>query len=373
VHLPWCVRKCPYCDFNSHAARAELPFADYIAALIRDLEQELPLVWGRVIQSVFFGGGTPSLFAAEYIDQFLQAAAARLHFSPNLEITLEVNPGTSEYDRFARYRAAGVNRLSFGVQSFDDTMLQTLGRIHNGHEAIRALKQAQDNGFDNINLDLMFALPQQTIIQAENDLLQAFALQPTHISWYQLTLEQNTVFFSRPPVGILDDDAAYEIQEHGQNLLKEAGYLQYEVSAYAQAGYQCIHNLNYWRFGDYLGIGAGAHGKISEGAKQQIRRRWKHKHPRTYMETAGTPACIGGDEIITSKHLPFEYMLNVLRLHEGFDLRDFESATGLPRAVLQPGLIRGVQCGGLLVDGNRVMPTEQGRRFANSLMELFLD
>ncbi len=293
VHLPWCVRKCPYCDFNSHAAKGALPFDEYVDALIRDLDHDLPLVWGRVVNSVFFGGGTPSLFPPEAIDRFLQAASARLRFAPGLEITLETNPGTAEHGRFDRYLAAGVNRLSFGIQSFDDAALQRLGRIHDSAEAERAVKLAQDAGYDNLNLDLMYALPEQTLAQAENDLVRAFALQPTHVSHYQLTLEPNTVFFARPPRGIPDDDAAWDMQEHCQQLLADAGYAQYEVSAYARPGRQCAHNLNYWRFGDYLGIGAGAHGKISSGAEQHVLRRWKHKHPQTYLAQAGGAAAIG--------------------------------------------------------------------------------
>ncbi|MCD0275957.1 radical SAM family heme chaperone HemW [Xanthomonas campestris] len=372
VHLPWCVRKCPYCDFNSHAAKGALPFDDYVDALIRDLDADLPLVWGRVVHSVFFGGGTPSLFPPEAIDRFLQAAAARLRFAPNLEITLETNPGTAEHGRFDGYRAAGVNRLSFGVQSFDDAALQRLGRIHDSAEAERAIKLAQDAGYDNFNIDLMYALPEQTLAQAEHDLERAFALQPTHLSHYQLTLEPNTVFFARPPQGIPDDDDAWDMQEHCQRLLAAAGYAQYEVSAYARPGRQCAHNLNYWRFGDYLGIGAGAHGKISSGAEQQVLRRWKHKHPQSYLASAGSAAAIGGDEHVPAARLPFEYMLNLLRLHEGFRLSDFEACTGLPAQVLQTPLARAMAQGWLVEQHGRIVPTELGRRFTNDVVELFL-
>ncbi|KAB7762866.1 radical SAM family heme chaperone HemW [Xanthomonas maliensis] len=372
VHLPWCVRKCPYCDFNSHAAKGALPFEAYVDALIRDLDQDLPLVWGRVVHSVFFGGGTPSLFPPEAIDRFLQAAAARLRFAPQLEITLETNPGTAEHGRFDRYHAAGVNRLSFGVQSFDDAALQRLGRIHDSAEAERAIKLAQDAGYDNVNIDLMYALPQQSLAQAEADLARAFALQPTHLSHYQLTLEPNTVFFARPPQGIPDEDAAWDMQEHCQGLLADAGYAQYEVSAYARPGRQCAHNLNYWRFGDYLGIGAGAHGKISSGAEQQVLRRWKHKHPQTFLDTAGTPAAIGGDEVVAAERLPFEYMLNLLRLHEGFRLETFERATGLPAAAIQAPLAQAYRQGWLQEEAGHVRPTELGRRFTNDVVALFL-
>ena len=372
VHLPWCVRKCPYCDFNSHAAKGALPFDAYVDALIRDLDQDLPLVWGRVVNSVFFGGGTPSLFPPEAIDRFLQAASARLRFAPNLEVTLETNPGTAEHGRFDRYRAAGVNRISFGIQSFDDAALQRLGRIHDSNEAERAVKLAQDAGYDNFNIDLMYALPQQTLAEAERDLERAFALNPTHLSHYQLTLEPNTVFFARPPQGIPDEDSAWDIQEHCQAMLAEAGYRQYEVSAYARDGWQCAHNLNYWRFGDYLGIGAGAHGKISSGAGQQVLRRWKHKHPQTFMDSAGSAACIGGDEVIDASRLPFDYMLNLLRLHEGFGLRDFEARTGLGRGALQPALATAIERGWLLAEDGRITPTELGRRFTNDVVALFL-
>ncbi|PPU39453.1 radical SAM family heme chaperone HemW [Xanthomonas arboricola] len=372
VHLPWCVRKCPYCDFNSHAAKGVLPFEDYVDALIRDLDADLSLVWGRVVHSVFFGGGTPSLFPPEAIDRFLQAAAARLRFAPNLEITLETNPGTAEHGRFDGYRAAGVNRLSFGVQTFDDVALQRLGRIHDSAQAERAIKLAQDAGYDNFNIDLMYALPEQTLAQAERDLERAFALQPAHLSHYQLTLEPNTVFFARPPKGIPDDDAAWDIQEHCQRLLAEAGYAQYEVSAYARSGRQCAHNLNYWRFGDYLGIGAGAHGKISSGAEQHVLRRWKHKHPQSYLASAGSTASIGGDEIVPRERLPFEYMLNLLRLHEGFGLSDFEVSTGLEASVIEVPVTRAIAQGWMTRQDGRVVPTELGRRFTNDVVELFL-
>ena len=372
VHLPWCVRKCPYCDFNSHAAKGALPFDAYVDALVRDLEHDLPLAWGRTVHSVFFGGGTPSLFQPDAIDRILQAASARLRFAPDVEITLEANPGTAEHDRFEGYRAAGVNRISFGIQSFDDGCLQRLGRIHDSAEAGAAVKLAQDAGFDNLNLDLMYALPGQDLGMAERDLERAFALQPAHISHYQLTLEPNTAFFARPPQGIPDDDAAWDIQEHCQALLAAAGYGHYETSAYARPGRQCAHNLNYWRYGDYLGIGAGAHGKITLGAEQAIMRRWKHKHPTTWMAAAGTAEAIGGDERIEAQRRPFEYMLNALRLHEGFDLGEFEACTGLPRDRVLAQLREAQRRGWLDLEENRVVPTGLGRRFANDVISLFL-
>jgi len=373
VHLPWCVRKCPYCDFNSHEGKGALPFGDYVDALIRDLEQDLPLVWGRTIHSVFFGGGTPSLFPAQQIDRFLQAASARLRFAPECEVTLETNPGTAEHGRFDAYRAAGVNRLSFGIQSFDDGCLKRLGRIHDSTQADAAVKLAQDAGFDNLNLDLMYALPGQSLEMALADLERAFALNPAHVSHYQLTLEPNTVFYARPPQGIPEEDAAWDMQEACQTALAAAGYAQYEISAYARPDRQCAHNLNYWRYGDYLGIGAGAHGKISSGAGQSILRRWKPKHPTAYLAQAGTPAGIGGDDLVAPERRPFEYMLNVLRLKEGFALRDFRVRTGLEAGRIAAPLAQAQSQGWLVREGDRLRPTELGQRFANDVMSLFLD
>ena len=372
VHLPWCVRKCPYCDFNSHEGRGALPFDAYVDALLADLEHDLPLVWGRTIQTVFFGGGTPSLFPPEFIDRFLQGASSRLRFAPGCEITLETNPGTAEHGRFELYRQAGVNRLSFGIQSFDDGCLQRLGRIHDSHEADAAVKLAQDAGFDNINLDLMYALPQQTLAMAERDLERAFALQPAHVSHYQLTLEPNTLFAAKPPQGIPDDDASWDMQEHCQALLAANGYAQYEVSAYARPGRQCAHNLNYWRYGDYLGIGAGAHGKITLGHDESILRRWKLKHPAAYLAAAGRPEAIGGDDRIEPERRPFEFMLNVLRLIEGFDLSLFALRTGLPTDAIGPQLRQAVTQGWLTLDDGHARPTDAGRRFNNDLVSLFL-
>ena len=372
VHLPWCVRKCPYCDFNSHEGRGALPFAAYVDALVADLDHDLPLAWGRTVHSVFFGGGTPSLFPPEAIDAFLQQASSRLRFAPEAEITLETNPGTAEHGRFEGYRAAGVNRLSFGIQSFDDGCLQRLGRIHDSREAVAAVELARAAGFDNFNLDLMYALPGQTLAMAQDDIARAIALEPTHVSHYQLTLEPNTVFAARPPRGIPDHDAAWDMQEACQAMLADAGYAQYETSAYARPGRQCAHNLNYWRFGDYLGIGAGAHGKLTLGAEQAILRRWKLKHPTAYLAHAGSDAAIGGDERIGPARRPFDFMLNALRLNEGFALSLFEARTGLPRSAIAARLDAAIERGWLESDGERVVPTEFGRRFANDVIELFL-
>ena len=372
IHIPWCVKKCPYCDFNSHGQKSELPVTDYIAALTRDLEQDLPLVWGRSISSVFFGGGTPSLFSGAAIGEILSMANSRLRFAPNCEITLECNPGTAEHDRFASYLAAGVNRLSFGVQSFDDGCLERLGRIHDAERARAAVISAQDAGFANINLDLMYALPQQSLAMALNDVEQAIALNPQHLSHYQLTLEPNTLFAAKPPAGIPEMDDAWDMQEACIARMTEAGFSQYEVSAYAREGRRCQHNLNYWTYGDYLGIGAGAHGKISSGHDGRILRHWKPKHPETYIASAGTQAGIGGGEFVLPENRPFDYMLNALRLVDGFSLADFELRTGLGRESINPQLDQAVQRGWLEISGDWAKPTELGMRFANDVMGLFL-
>nr|WP_255692470.1 radical SAM family heme chaperone HemW [Luteimonas sp. XNQY3] len=374
VHLPWCVRKCPYCDFNSHEFKGGTPpFDAYVDALLADLDQDLPLAWGRTVHSVFFGGGTPSLFPADAIERILQGASSRLRFAPEAEITLETNPGTAEHGRFEDYRRAGVNRISFGIQTFDEATLKKLGRIHDSAQAVAAIHLARDAGFDNVNLDLMYALPDQTLAMAEADVLRAIDLAPTHISHYQLTLEPNTVFAARPPTGIPDDDLAWDMQERCQALLAGAGYAQYEVSAYARARRQCAHNLNYWRFGDYLGIGAGAHGKLTLGSEQTILRRWKSKHPAAWLAGAGTPAGIGGDERIEPSRRPFEFMLNALRLVEGFTLSGFEATTGLQASAIDAALDIAIDKHWLRRDGDRVVPTELGRRFTNDVVALFLE
>jgi putative oxygen-independent coproporphyrinogen III oxidase len=372
IHIPWCVKKCPYCDFNSHNRPDALPQDDYVAALLADLDQDLPHVWGRTVTSVFFGGGTPSLFSADSIGRILDGASARLSFRPGLEVTLETNPGTVEHDRFEAYRAAGVNRISFGIQSFDDGCLQRLGRIHDSAQAVRAVQLAQDAGFDNFNLDLMYALPGQTLTMALHDVERAIELAPTHLSHYQLTLEPNTVFAAKPPPGIPEDDIAWDMQEACQARIADAGYAQYEVSAYAKPERQCAHNLNYWRFGDYLGIGAGAHGKLTIPAEDGVLRRWKVKQPRDYLANAASAARIGGDDWIAPPQRPFEFMLNALRLNEGFDLGLFELRTGLSRDAIAARIDDGIARGWLERDGERVRPTEFGRRFLNDVMGAFL-
>jgi len=373
VHLPWCVRKCPYCDFNSHEQRGALQFEAYVDALVADLDQDLPLVWGRTVHTVFFGGGTPSLFPPAAIDRFLQLASARLRFAPGAEITLETNPGTVEHGPFAGYRAAGVNRLSFGVQTFDDACLQRLGRIHSSGDAERAVRAAQDAGFENFNIDLMYALPGQDLAMALHDIERAIALQPTHVSHYQLTLEPNTVFAARPPAGLPDEDQGWDMQEACQARLAEAGFAQYEVSAYARPGRQCAHNVNYWQFGDYLGIGAGAHGKLTLGAAQQVLRRWKVKHPTDYLLKAGTAAAIGGDDVLDADRLPFDFMLNALRLNAGVPIAMFEARTGLPASAIDGRLALGRARGWIEDKAGWLQLTEFGRRFTNDVVTLFLE
>ena len=376
VHMPWCVKKCPYCDFNSHGLRgAPPPYADYIDVLLADLDADIrdfaAALEGRSIVSVFFGGGTPSLFAPELIDRFLQGARARLPFVDGCEITLETNPGTVEHGRFDGYLAAGVNRISFGVQSFDDDKLRRLGRIHSAVEAEAAVKSAQDAGYANINLDLMYALPQQTLDGALADVERALALAPTHISHYQLTLEPNTAFAANPPP-LPDDDHAWAMQEACEQRLAAAGYAQYEISAYAQHGRRCAHNLNYWQFGDYLGIGAGAHGKLSDAGNGRVHRRWKTRHPRAYLEAAGGAARIGGDSVVGAAELPFEYMLNALRLVDGVPLAEFAGRTGLGVETIAAALADARQRGWLREDPQRLHTTALGQRFLNDVIAGFL-
>jgi len=371
IHFPWCVHKCPYCDFNSHAISSELPETAYVDALLKDLEQELPAVWGRTVQTVFMGGGTPSLFSAAAIDRLLAGVRARLPLSPGAEITLEANPGTLEQAKFSGYREAGVNRLSIGIQSLNNTHLQALERIHDADEARHAAQAARNAGFDNFNLDLMFGLPQQTIAQAIDDLEAALELQPAHLSWYQLTLEPNTTFHARPPP-LPDDEHRWDMQQQGHIQLARHGYTQYEVSAFARDGRQCRHNLNYWRFGDYLGIGAGAHGKITDAGGGIIRRRWKQRHPRAYLATAGTPQCNDGERDLGAAETVFEFALNRLRLNAGFALDEFESRCGLPRACILPALQRAVQDDLLTLQDGRVQHTDRGWQFLNDLLEYFL-
>ena len=371
IHMPWCVKKCPYCDFNSHKSPETLPENDYIDALIRDLEQEVPTIWGRTIQTIFIGGGTPSLFSSEAYDRLFSSLRALLPISHNAEITLEANPGTFEQQRFADYLSLGINRLSIGIQSFNNDSLQALGRIHDSQQAIKAVETAHKVGFDNFNLDLMFGLPHQTAKTARNDIETAIALEPSHISYYQLTSEPNTLFHQQPPT-LPDDDPIIDWQIDSQQRMAKAGYEQYEVSAYAKDKKQCQHNVNYWQFGDYLGIGAGAHGKISDAAQQSITRRSKQKQPQAYIESAGTKKSVLSNEGITSKDIGFEFMLNALRLTDGFPTPLFYQHAGLPISHIDKALQQAEQLELITWDIHRIYPTEKGQRYLNDLIELFL-
>ncbi|MCX4193038.1 radical SAM family heme chaperone HemW [Methylophaga sp. OBS1] len=371
IHVPWCVRKCPYCDFNSHKSPQEIPEQAYVDALIRDLEQEVPLIWGRSVQSIFIGGGTPSLLSAEAYDRLFSAIRALLPLQHNAEITLEANPGTVEAGRFEAYRNIGINRLSIGIQSFDNEALKALGRIHDSQQAIAAVETARQAGFDNFNLDLMFGLPGQDEAKARHDVETAIALNPAHISYYQLTIEPNTLFYSQPPV-LPEDDPIYDWQLANQARLAAAGYQQYETSAYARKGKQCRHNLNYWQFGDYIGIGAGAHGKISSASPQQIERRVKQKQPQTYLDTAGSDNCLLERSWVDEKEVGFEFMLNAMRLLDGVPTPLFQQHTGVPISLIKKPLAEAEQLGLIEHDIHRLRPTEKGQRYLNTLIEQFL-
>jgi len=390
IHIPWCVRKCPYCDFNSHEARGAFPEKEYVAALIRDLELALPLIWGRKVYTVFFGGGTPSLLSGESVEEILRNVRMLLPLDINAEITLEANPGTVEAARFAAYRDAGVNRLSLGIQSFNDAHLQALGRIHSAAEARAAINIARQH-FDNLNLDLMYALPNQTLEQALQDVQTALSFAPQHLSCYHLTLEPNTLFHRNPP-SLPDDDAGSDMQQRIEELLAAAGYQHYETSAFAlrplpgplpQAGEggmvplrglqdsrRARHNLNYWQFGDYLGIGAGAHSKLSFPGR--IIRQARYKQPQAYMRQVARETPIQTEHEVSRDELAFEFMMNALRLNEGFDSVLFQERTGLPLLSIQHELAEAGKRGLLTRDHQRIAPTQLGQRFLNDLLEIFL-
>lgn len=390
LHLPWCIRKCPYCDFNSHAVRGdeavvrwagaqapvpsvvaaptELPEQRYIDALIADLEAALPLVWGRTVHTIFIGGGTPSLFSPQAIDRLLGEVRARLRLEADCEITLEANPGTFETNRFRAYRAAGVTRLSVGVQSFDDDLLQAVGRVHDRRQALAALDEAAQ-AFDTFNLDLMYALPGQTPAMLEQDLATALSLAPPHLSVYHLTIEPNT-FFAKYPPALPEDDIAYAMLDRITEATAAAGMERYEISAYAKPGHRCRHNLNYWEFGDYLGIGAGAHSKLTFA--HRVVRQVRLREPNLYMDQALAGAALAQDDDVRRADLPFEFMLNALRLREGFALQDFMERTGLALSSIAPGLAEAERKGLLARDAARVWPTERGFDFLSDLQELFL-
>lgn len=369
VHLPWCLRKCPYCDFNSHeAASGDLPETRYLDALRADLEAALPLVWGREVHSVFIGGGTPSLFSPEGIDRLLSDLRARLKLAADCEVTLEANPGTFEKDRFKAFRAAGVTRLSVGVQSFNDAHLRALGRVHDARQAVAALEEAAAS-FETFNLDLMYALPGQTLEQLEADVTQALALMPPHLSIYHLTIEPNTYFAKFPPV-TPPDDLAYAMLDRITEMTVATGLERYEVSAYAKPGHRCWHNFNYWNFGDYLGLGAGAHGKLS--FPHRVVRQVRYREPRLYMENALAGNAVAQEEEVARKELPFEFMLNALRLKDGFLLQDFVDRTGLPLSAIEQPLQQAQAKGLVERDLVRVKPTERGFDFLSDLQGLFL-
>ena len=368
VHLPWCIKKCPYCDFNSHEAAGDMPEQRYIDALIADLEAALPLIWGRTVHSVFIGGGTPSLFSPQAIDRLLADIRARVKLNADCEITLEANPGTFEKDRFKAFKSAGVNRLSIGVQSFNDQHLQALGRVHDKAQAIAAVEEAA-KAFDTFNLDIMYALPGQTLQNLEQDMLTALSLQPPHISIYHLTIEPNTYFSKFPPV-IPEEDMAYDMLDKITEMTEAKGLLRYEISAYAKPGHRCFHNSNYWQFGDYLGIGAGAHSKLSFA--HRVVRQVRIREPKRYMAQA-----LAGDAVTTSTEvsradLPFEFMLNALRLKDGFKLQDFADKTGLPFTAIAKGLDEAQRQGLIERDFVHVKPTVRGLDFLNDLQQLFL-
>ena len=367
VHIPWCVKKCPYCDFNSHEASSEIPEDAYLSALLKDFALDLPYAQGRALGSIFIGGGTPSLMSGDFYQKLLSSLRSQIAFQHDIEITLEANPGTTEADRFAVYRKAGINRLSLGVQSFDDQQLKTLGRIHSAGQAKLAVAQAKLAGFDNFNVDLMFGLPGQSVKQAMDDLLQAFALEPSHLSWYQLTIEQNTAFYSSPPV-LPDDEGLWRIQEQGLALLGAHGYEQYEVSAYAKNGQRARHNVNYWEFGDYIGIGAGAHSKLLDGESGHLLRYRKSRLPRDYLKPR--PIYRVGEETIDVGELPFEYLMNILRLKGGQSREHFSRRTGLPIDALQPQLDALIADG--LMHSEQLQLSEKGFLFLNDVLARFV-
>jgi putative oxygen-independent coproporphyrinogen III oxidase len=369
IHIPWCVRKCPYCDFNSHESKTDIPEAQYVAALKADLEQATPLIWGRKIQSVFFGGGTPSLFSASAIDEILSHVRMLTPLTYEAEVTLEANPGTVDTAHFAGYKAAGVNRLSIGIQSFNAQHLRALGRIHDPKQALDAANLALST-FEQVNLDLMYALPEQTLEEALLDAKQACDLNPSHLSFYHLTLEPNTPFHRTPPT-LPDDDTSAEMQESIEELLLENGYLHYETSAFAKADSKCQHNLNYWTFGDYLGIGAGAHSKLSFHDK--IIRQARHKHPKRYLENAPIGQAVDQEWQIPKAELGFEFMMNALRLTEGVNVDLFQQRTGMPLRSVETAMKKGKAKGLLESHAQRIQPTLLGQRFLNDLLALFID
>ena len=369
IHIPWCIKKCPYCDFNSHAVKGDTPEAAYIDALLKDLAEDVQrYVITRPISSIFIGGGTPSLFSPESINRLLRGIEQQLPLKPDIEITLEANPGTFESHKFAEFRALGINRLSIGIQTFNDTLLTRLGRVHSGGEALKAAEIAQQSGFDNFNLDLMFGLPGANPDDSQSDVATAISLKPTHISFYQLTLEPNTYFHKFPPQ-LPNDELIFDTQKRGQQLLADHGYQQYEVSAYSQSGLQCKHNVNYWQFGDYLGIGAGAHGKITQTLPQTIIRTVKPKSPEHYLQDTHK---LGSSTVIPVAELPLEFIMNQLRLKQGFTAENYFASTGLSISTLEPALSASLQQGLLINQDDRYFCSEQGWNFMDNILEKFM-
>ena len=368
IHMPWCVRKCPYCDFNSHELKQDLPEQTYIDALLEDLTEDLPLVWGRRISAIFFGGGTPSLFSPASIARLLSRIHQLIPYHPDIEITLEANPGTVEQERFQGFREAGINRLSIGIQSFDDAQLKRLGRIHDSSSAHRAIEAAYQSGFDNFNIDLMFGLPEQTIEKALADLATGIQHQTRHLSWYQLTIEPNTEFHHHPPILPFDDDI-WEMQQAGQRLLQKHGFQQYEISAYSRPAHQCRHNRNYWEFGDYLGIGAGAHAKITDANTGAVTRYWKTRHPKAYQDPA--IPYIQGSNTLQQNDLILEFMLNALRLYETISFELFTSTTGLQKAAIESQLNSAIERGLMTASSKGFSTTPLGKMHLNELLIIF--
>ena len=369
IHIPWCVKKCPYCDFNSHKASSSIPEQEYIAALQKNLLQALPLIKNRSIGTIFFGGGTPSLFSATSINKILTNSKELLAFNNNIEITLEANPGTIERESFLAYKQAGINRISLGAQSFNDLHLKKLGRIHSSDETNTALIELQKSGINNFNIDIMYGLPQQDLAAAMQDLTTALSYNPKHFSWYNLTIEPNTLFHNKPPE-LPNDDLIWDMQQTGLEILAEHGLEQYEVSAFSRSNQQSQHNLNYWQFGDYLGIGAGAHSKITNSNDNSITRIWNHKHPKAYLDLHNN--FINGTEIITENNLAFEFMLNALRLTNGFALDLFTKTTGLALSSIQDKLQKSQDNGLISIHNNKLETTPLGKRFLNDLVGIWL-
>ena len=371
VHIPWCLKKCPYCDFNSHEQKGELPEDAYINALLDDLAAEIPDVWGRTVSSVFIGGGTPSLFSSQAIDRLMSGIRALTGLAPSAEVTLEANPGTFEQERFSAYRASGINRLSIGIQSFNDAALTKLGRVHSSAEAVRAVDIAKQAGFDEINLDIMFGLPGQSTSAALDDLQQALELDTSHLSCYELTLEPNTLFAKYPPTLPAHDEKS-DMQDAIIERLAKYGFERYEISAYARNGSRCQHNINYWQFGDYLGIGAGAHGKISFANDGKVQRRWKHKHPTRYLDAKTQDARIGDETEIAVEDTGLEFMMNALRLIEGFPLPLFQAHTGVSIDPWHTAINTALEKGWMSQNGLQLLPSELGTNWLNEILELFL-